>query len=113
VNPFAAASDTVKLVSSVVGLVLLALALWWASTFFTAKATLKEIKAADARITRANAVNNAEAKTRDRETDALTTATEQQARALAKALDNDKSDFDAASRAEYFRVLNRALRGRE
>lgn len=112
-NPFAAASDTVKLISSIVGLVLLAALMWWASTFFTAKATLKEIKATDVRIGRANAVNNAEAKTRDNQTDALTTATEQQARALAKALDNDKSDFDAANRAEYFRVLNRSLRGRE
>lgn len=112
-NIFAVESAVFKLAASLAGLVLLAGLMWWASTFSTAKATLEEIKATDVRIGRANAVNNAEAKTRDNQTDALTTATEQQARALAKALDNDKADFDAASRAEYFRVLNRSLRGRE
>lgn len=112
-NPCTALSDTAKLVTSIIGLVLVGALLWWVSTFFTAKATLKEIKQTDARITRANAANNAEAKARDAATDTMTTATEQQAATLAKALDNDKADFDGASRAEYFRVLNRALRGRE
>jgi len=109
-NPFAAASDAVKLAASLLGLVLLAGAVWWLSTFATAKSALKEIKATDARITRANKTSDAAAKARDTVADAAAALTQQQAEALAKDL-NETPDFDDARRVDYLRLLNDALRG--
>ena len=112
-NPFAALSDTAKLISSIVGLVIVGALLWWGSTFFTAKKKLAEIKATDARIERSAKAANVKAKARDNAADTFTTANQQQAAALAKALDHatPDNDFDDALRADYFRVLNDALRG--
>lgn len=108
-----ALSDTAKLITSIVGLVFVGVVLWWASTFLTAKKQLAEIRTTDARIERSAKAANVKAKARDNAADTFTAANQQQAAALAKALDHatPENDFDDALRADYFRVLNDALRG--
>mgnify|MGYP000860116106 CR=1 FL=1 len=112
-NPLADLSAAVKLTLTLVALVLVGLLLWWLSTFFSAKTELKAIRRGDAAIAAQAKVNNAKARARDAETDALATATRQQADALAKDLARENARFDSAARAEYYRLLNHALRGAE
>lgn len=106
-------SSGVKLALSFVALVLVGFVLWWASTFVTAKATLEEYDRADAAIAKGNKSANAAAKARDAADKAFYTANTTQATALANELTHEDAVFDDRARAEYFRVLNAALRGPE
>lgn len=112
-NPLATLDATAKLIITGIAVVLLALAGWWLSGFFTAKAQLKEIRKTDARIERAQRATDAQAKARDNAADAHATANQQQASALAKDLAHENAVFDTAAAAQYLRVLNDALRGAE
>lgn len=113
-NPFAALSDTAKLVTSIIGLVLVGLALWWDSTFFTAKATVKGIKKTGDALTAAAKESDTAAAKRNAAAVADDVAIAKQIIALKETKNETlRADLARPLPPEWVRLANCALRGTE
>lgn len=113
-SPFAALSDTAKLISSIVGLVVVGALLWWGSTFFTAKATVKGIKKTGDALTAAAKTSDAAAAKRNAAAVADDAAIAKQITALKDTKNETlRADLARPLPPEWVRLANCALRGSE
>lgn len=110
-NPFTALNDTAKLVLTGIALVAVLAALLFVYSLFGARAELKAVKAGDARIAKGAKADATVAKKRDAASAEFFKRNAADSQVLEKVLSHDEADFDDASRDEYHRVLNNALRG--
>jgi len=109
-NPFAAMTDTVKLIGAGVALLILLAVAVGIFSLFGDRAKLKEIKATDTRIEKQNTASAKVSAKRDTATTKFFAAAQADATATAKEISNAPT-FDDSARDDYYRVLNNALRG--
>lgn len=110
-NPFAALNDTAKLVLTGLAILVVVGGLLFVFSLFGDRAENKARKAADGRIAKSAKTADAAAKKRDAVSADFFKKNADESQVLQKVLSHDEADFDDAARAEYFRVLNNALRG--
>lgn len=108
--PFAI-TDTVRLIASGIALIFLIAVGLGVYSLFGDRAALKEIKRVDKVIATGDKTADAAAKKRAATSAEFFKKNAEESHVLGKALSHADADFDDAARAEYYRVLNDALRG--
>ena len=110
-NPFTALNDTAKLVLTGLAILAVVAGLLFVRSLFDARAKLKELDRINAAIGRGDKAADAAAKKRAATSAEFFKKNADESHVLGKALSHADADFDDAARAEYYRVLNNALRG--
>jgi hypothetical protein len=112
-NPFNFAASTVATIKLVAMLSVVVLVLGYVGNVFYKANKLDKIVQRDSQTSKALKSMGVEAKKQKTKETTYFAKNEASAGQLTKELSNEKAKFDDRARAEYFRVLNDALRGAE